>query len=173
MRVLILYLRLLKLKLSPLFAALLHWVAEGRNIFLTGDPGTGKTFFLSKVIIPFLTELHGSGDAVAVTSSSAVSARLLPGGSTIHAWSGLKVGIRDADTICEEIVRSGGLPRWNACRCIIIDEASMVSGLFFDLVSELATVYVNICCLCLPCVVMMSYIYIYRWYMPVVALETR
>jgi hypothetical protein len=126
-----------------LFAGLLHWLASGRNIFLAGDPGTGKTFFLSKVVIPFLAELHGSGDAVAVTSSSAVSARLLPGGSTIHAWSGLKVGIRDADTICEEIVRSGGLPRWNACRSIIIDEASMVSGLFFELVSELVTVFIK------------------------------
>lgn len=61
----------------------------GKNVFLTGQAGSGKTFVLNA----YISFLRSRGAHVAVTASTGIAATHL-GGMTIHSWSG--IGIRDS-----------------------------------------------------------------------------
>lgn len=60
----------------------------GANVFLTGEPGAGKTYVINK----YINWLEAAGLSVAVTASTGIAATHI-GGLTIHSWSG--VGTRD------------------------------------------------------------------------------
>ena len=62
---------------------------SGKNIFLTGSAGTGKTYVLNKYI-KYLKERRVP---VSITASTGIAATHLEG-TTIHAWSG--IGIKSA-----------------------------------------------------------------------------
>lgn len=96
----------------------------GDNIFLTGEPGAGKTYTLNKFI-----ELARQQDKrLAITASTGIAASHIEG-MTIHSWSGLgiKDSIRD-----DELDKMAWTPhfreRYNACDILIIDEISMLHG---------------------------------------------
>ncbi len=96
----------------------------GANVFLTGEPGSGKTHLVNQ----YVTYLRGAGVEPAITASTGIAATHI-GGLTIHAWSG--IGIRrdltkyDVDRIGQNktVARRVG----NA-RILIIDEVSMLSA---------------------------------------------
>ena len=60
----------------------------GKNIFLTGAAGSGKTYLLNK----YINYLKENNVEVAVTASTGIAATHLQG-TTIHSWSG--IGVRD------------------------------------------------------------------------------
>jgi len=96
----------------------------GANVFLTGEPGSGKTY----VVNAYVAWLRDKGINVAITASTGIAATHM-GGMTIHAWSG--IGIKkylssyDLDAISsnERIAK-----RVRATRVLIIDEISMLSA---------------------------------------------
>lgn len=104
----------------------------GANVFLTGEPGAGKTY----VINQYIGWLEAAGLKVAVTASTGIAATHI-GGMTIHSWSGL--GIRDQltpydlDYICtnEKIVK-----RAKSAQVLVIDEISMLDGKVLDMVDQ-------------------------------------
>ena len=61
----------------------------GYNVFLTGQPGAGKTYVINK----YLEYLKGHQIKVAVTASTGIAATHL-GGVTIHSWSGIGVNAK-------------------------------------------------------------------------------
>ena len=65
---------------------------SGRNVFLTGSAGTGKTYVLNK----YIQYLKARKVAVSITASTGIAATHLQG-TTIHAWSG--IGIKDSLTL--------------------------------------------------------------------------
>ncbi len=96
----------------------------GGNVFLTGEPGSGKTH----VTRTFISYLREHGIEPAITASTGIAATHIHG-MTIHAWSGL--GIKnslnaydlDAMSTKEYLVR-----RINNAKVLIIDEISMLSA---------------------------------------------
>ena len=108
----------------------LNILKTGANVFLTGEPGAGKTHTINA----YVSYLRSCGVEPAITASTGIAATHI-GGMTIHSWSG--IGIRtkldkyDLDKIAssEYIVR-----RINRTRVLIIDEVSMLSGHMFDMV---------------------------------------
>lgn len=96
----------------------------GANVFLTGEPGSGKTHTINQ----YLAYLRSCGIDPAVTASTGIAATHV-GGMTIHSWSG--IGIRssltqvDLDKLAqnERVVK-----RVSEARVLIIDEVSMLSG---------------------------------------------
>ncbi|MBP6857820.1 MAG: AAA family ATPase [Candidatus Pacebacteria bacterium] len=96
----------------------------GANVFLTGEPGSGKTH----VTRTFISYLRDHGIEPAITASTGIAATHIHG-MTIHAWSGL--GIKnsldaydlDALSTKEYLVR-----RINNAKVLIIDEVSMLSA---------------------------------------------
>jgi DNA replication protein DnaC len=103
----------------------------GANVFLTGEPGAGKTY----VINQYIAWLEACGLSVAVTASTGIAATHI-GGMTIHSWSG--IGARDTldrmaiDQIAskEKIVK-----RMRRTNVLIIDEISMLDGKGVDMVN--------------------------------------
>ncbi len=63
----------------------------GKNVFLTGPAGSGKTHVLNQ----YIAYLKSHAVDVAVTASTGIASTHL-GGMTIHSWSGL--GVRDTLT---------------------------------------------------------------------------
>src|ERR1700722_7621014 len=59
----------------------------GASVFLTGEPGSGKTHTVNR----YTAWLRERGIEVAVTASTGIAATHI-GGTTIHSWSG--VGVR-------------------------------------------------------------------------------
>ncbi len=102
----------------------------GANVFLTGEPGAGKTYVINK----YIAWLIASGLNVAVTASTGIAATHI-GGMTIHSWSG--VGARDTltkydlDQITTKEKLSKRIKRTNV---LIIDEISMLDGKMLDMV---------------------------------------
>ena len=105
----------------------------GANVFLTGEPGAGKTY----VINQYIAWLEAAGLKVAITASTGIASTHI-GGMTIHAWSGL--GIRDQLTSYdldhigtnEKIVK-----RAKGAHALIIDEISMLDGKVLDMVDQI------------------------------------
>jgi len=101
-------------------------LAMGHNVFLTGAAGTGKTYLINR----FIRNAREHGIVVAVTASTGIAATHI-GGMTIHSWSGM--GIRDTltDEDIDTIVSREYLAkRFAKTNILIIDEISMLSGLF-------------------------------------------
>ncbi len=103
----------------------------GANVFLTGEPGAGKTY----VINQYIAHLRACGVEVAITASTGIAATHI-GGMTIHSWSG--IGVRDTLTPMDldKISSSEYISkRVRRAKVLVIDEISMLpwkSGWRFD-----------------------------------------
>lgn len=107
---------------------------SGANVFLTGEPGAGKTYTLNQ----FIEQAQKQHKRIAITASTGIAASHI-NGQTIHSWSGL--GIKD--TIRDdEIDRMAWQPaifeKYNAAEILIIDEVSMLHGSRLDMVDRVA-----------------------------------
>ncbi len=103
----------------------------GANVFLTGEPGAGKTH----VVNEYIAWLEACGVHVAVTASTGIAATHI-GGMTIHAWSG--IGARDTLThhdLDQIIAREPVVKRVKKMKVLIIDEISMLDGKLLDMVN--------------------------------------
>ncbi len=113
-------------------AQALEILKTGGNVFLTGEPGAGKTYVLNQYI-DWITASH---IGAAVTASTGIAATHI-GGMTIHSWSG--IGARDTldqyalDHIAtnEKVVR-----RVKKATVLVIDEISMLDGRVLDMVES-------------------------------------
>lgn len=111
-------------------AQALDILKTGANVFLTGEPGAGKTY----VVNQYVAWLEAAGLKVAVTASTGIAATHI-GGMTIHSWSG--VGARDTFTqydLDQIMGREKTVRRIKATHVLIIDEISMLDGKLLDMV---------------------------------------
>ncbi len=108
----------------------LEILKTGANVFLTGEPGAGKTYVLNQ----YIDWLLSCDISVAVTASTGIAATHI-GGTTIHSWAG--IGARDTltqydlDAIAsnEKIVK-----RIKKSHVLVLDEISMLDGRVLDMV---------------------------------------
>lgn len=108
----------------------LDYVLAGKNIFLTGAGGTGKSFTL-RYIIECLPKLH-----TFVTASTGM-AGLNIGGQTIYKFAGIRLGNGPVDELMKFMSKKARF-NWMMCRHLVIDEISMISGQLFDKLEEIA-----------------------------------
>jgi ATP-dependent DNA helicase PIF1 len=105
---------------------------SGANVFLTGEPGAGKTYTLNK----FIEEAQERGKRIAITASTGIAASHL-GGTTIHSWSGLGIADSVKDSDLDRMSWKPKLQeRYNRCDILIIDEVSMLHGSRLDMVDR-------------------------------------
>jgi ATP-dependent exoDNAse (exonuclease V) alpha subunit len=100
----------------------------GKNVFLTGAAGSGKTYILNK----YIKYLHEHNADVAVTASTGIAATHL-GGQTIHSWSG--IGIKDKLSFYDlELLQEKAYlwKRFKNVKVLIIDEISMLRDATLD-----------------------------------------
>lgn len=95
----------------------------GANVFLTGEPGSGKTHTINS----YIKYLKDHEVDVAITASTGIASTHI-GGLTIHSWAGIgiksKLSAYDIDKIAttEYVVR-----RVSRAMVLIIDEVSMLA----------------------------------------------
>jgi ATP-dependent DNA helicase PIF1 len=101
----------------------------GANVFLTGEPGSGKTHTINS----FIDWLHASGIEPSVTAATGIAATHVAG-MTLHSWSGIGISESlspaDVDRIAskEHIAR-----RIQKASVLIIEEISMLSASTFQM----------------------------------------
>ena len=117
---------------------------SGKNLFLTGGPGTGKSFTLRHIIDQLRTKhyaerlaAHARGatedpprraDSVLVTAPTGVAA-ILVGGQTLFAKPGPG---KPLPTTMMFGNMWGNKDTWRKVRTVVVDEISMVDGEFFE-----------------------------------------
>ena len=117
---------------------------SGKNLFLTGGPGTGKSFTLRHIIDQLRTKhyaeqlaAHAGGatedpprraDSVLVTAPTGVAA-ILVGGQTLFAKPGPG---KPLPTTLMFGNMWGNKGEWRKVRTVVVDEISMVDGEFFE-----------------------------------------
>lgn len=107
----------------------------GKNAFVTGAAGSGKTHLLNEYI-KYLRE-NGAHSAIGITASTGVAATHM-GGMTIHAWSGLGIRDRLTDGDLEDMEERQYLwKRFEKAGVLIIDEISMLHHFRLDLVEQI------------------------------------
>ncbi len=105
---------------------------SGANVFLTGEPGSGKTYTINR----YIAWLRERGVEPAITASTGIAATHV-GGMTIHAWSG--VGVKrdlsewDLEALLE---REPLVRRVRAAKVLVIDEVSMLDAHLLTLVDR-------------------------------------
>lgn len=105
---------------------------SGKNVFLTGSAGTGKTYVLNK----YISYLRARKVAVAVTASTGIAATHM-NGMTIHSWSG--IGIKDRLSQGALVAMKGKKylkKNLENVKVLIIDEISMLHKNQLDLVNK-------------------------------------
>lgn len=111
----------------------LRVMLRGDSVFLTGAPGSGKTFVLNE----FIKRAKKANKRIAITASTGIAATHI-GGTTIHSWAGL--GIRDSITEQDhKWLKENGrlLKRYNNLDTLIIDEVSMLHGKRLDMIDQI------------------------------------
>ncbi len=111
----------------------LEILRSGKNAFITGPAGSGKTFVLNR----FIDWLKTAGASPAITASTGVAATHL-NGITIHSWTGM--GVRDSlsSRDIKDLVKRGYLRRrFLRANVLIIDEVSMLGGRQLEMADQL------------------------------------
>ena len=109
-------------------------LSMGKNIFLTGAAGSGKTFVLNQ----YIKYLKDNKVRVGVTASTGIAATHLQG-VTIHSWSG--IGIRDKlnEQDWQKLEKNKRIrSNFKKTNVLIIDEVSMLHGYVLDLIDSIA-----------------------------------
>ena len=110
----------------------LQILKTGASAFLTGEPGSGKSYVASR----FVGYLRRESIPVAVTASTGIAAAQL-GGLTVHAWSGIGARSHITRSDMDAIAKSRRVTdRIKKTRVLIIDEVSMLSGQTLSAVSQ-------------------------------------
>lgn len=101
-------------------------VLRGKNVLVTGGAGTGKTFFLRKLI----ERLRQGTHVVGVTSMTGTSALLIQG-TTLHAYLGIGIA-KDTKSMMMRVRKFRKRKVWEETDILIIDEVSMLSKSLFE-----------------------------------------
>lgn len=94
----------------------------GANVFLTGEPGSGKTHTINE----YVAYLRARGIEPAITASTGIAATHI-GGMTIHSWSGIGIKSQlNKDDLATIASRTPIVKRVRRAKVLIIDEVSML-----------------------------------------------
>ncbi len=100
----------------------LEILKTGVNVFLTGEPGSGKTHTVNR----YVAYLKERGVKVAITASTGIAATHI-GGVTIHSWSGIGIRKELSPSDISNINKYAAKKIKNVA-VLIIDEISMLNS---------------------------------------------
>lgn len=106
---------------------------DKRNVFLSGPGGCGKSYILTNIIKPLAQQ---KGLNIHITSTTGISAFSI-GGTTIHRWSGIKLGKENIYTIVNRILSSKEQTKqWKNADILVIDEISMLGKKMLEVIDR-------------------------------------
>lgn len=102
----------------------------GANVFLTGEPGSGKTHTINQ----YISYLRSFGIEPSITASTGIAATHI-GGYTIHSWSGIGIKNNLTEYDLDQIGQNKNIVRRvSSAHVLIIDEISMLSSAILSMV---------------------------------------
>ena len=118
--------------LSPAQSAVVNAFEKGKNLFITGGAGSGKSYLLS-----FLKRNYASR-GLEVTASTGIAAVNI-GGTTIHSWAGIGLANLPIEQIIDNIFTakfSRVRRKIKQAKALAIDEVSMISREVFEILNK-------------------------------------
>ena len=114
---------------------------NGKNIFITGPGGTGKTFAIKQIY----EHAKSNNKRISVTALTGVAAILLDcNATTLHSWAGIGTAKKTNTYIINKISNSKFYRHnWENTDILIIDEISMMSSRIFELLNKIGKVIRN------------------------------
>ncbi len=107
-------------------------VKSGKSIFLTGSPGTGKSYTLKLII----EHLKNNCKQYAVTSATGCAAVII-GGQTIHSYLSLGIGNNSVDKIILSLKKNRTKYKHiEELQVLILDEVSMIDANTLSKISD-------------------------------------
>jgi ATP-dependent DNA helicase PIF1 len=109
-------------------------IEQGKNIFLTGPGGTGKSYLIEYLKTTLVDK------KIAVTALTGCAAILLGcGAKTLHSWAGIGLGKETVEELVKKIRKNTRARKnWKDYDILIIDEVSMMSSDLFDKLENIA-----------------------------------
>jgi ATP-dependent DNA helicase PIF1 len=107
----------------------------GKNVFVTGPGGTGKTFWIQS----FVKEMQARGKSVTVCAMTGCAAVLLgTKARTLHSWSGVRLARGSRESIIDSVLRNrAAIKNWRGCDVLVVDEVSMMSLKMFEVLDDI------------------------------------
>lgn len=87
-------------------------ISQQKSVFITGSAGTGKSFIVEDAL-QILRGMYGE-EAVFVTASTGLAACAI-GGTTLHSFSGVGIGVNETKEQLAEKVSTDDI--YNRCCC--------------------------------------------------------
>lgn len=113
----------------------LQLVESGQNVFITGPGGTGKSCLIRQ-IVKSAEKRNSKTQVCAMTGCAAILLGCMA--STLHSWSGIKMGKGLACEIITNIRNNKkACSRWRSLKTLILDEVSMLSKRLFEILNEI------------------------------------
>ena len=113
---------------------------KGKNIFISGPAGTGKSYLINVIY-------NNARMNVQVCATTGCAASLLQKvkAKTIHAWSGMGIGVGSTKDVISRIRTNKKIvSNWKSVDILIIDEVSMLSAKTINLLDDIARALRNI-----------------------------
>lgn len=111
------------------FNEIVKLINQGKNIFVTGNAGTGKSYLLNKLKQKYKKKL----ELTSTTGLAAVNIK----GVTIHSWGGVGICQKTIEKCVRDILGKKSLVgKIRKCKLLAIDEISMLKGSTFSYIDE-------------------------------------
>ncbi len=112
-------------------------IQESHNLFLTGPGGTGKSYFLEKLVDEMPKVRHGI--RISVTALTGCAAILLGRhAKTLHSWAGIGLAKGTAFKLIADIrTNRRALANWIKTDLLVIDEISMMTVELFEKLDQI------------------------------------
>jgi len=118
---------------------ILEKVIDGKNAFITGFAGSGKSYLIQSICESFIQ----NNKSFALTAMTGCAAILI-NGRTLHSTLGIGLGKGTPQDLIRRIRRTEGLfPYLKNLEVLIIDEVSMLNDTLFDKIAEIFKIIHN------------------------------
>jgi ATP-dependent DNA helicase PIF1 len=103
-------------------------IKRDKNIFISGQAGTGKSF-----LIKYIENYSKTMEKTLYLTASTGCAACLIGGTTLHSWAGVGLGQDPIKKLVRTVRRNFGcMAKWRKTDILVIDEISMISGEYLE-----------------------------------------
>lgn len=117
-------------------------VMSGKNCFITGSGGTGKSYLITKL----RNQIKDDGKYLYITATSGIAAIPISG-TTLHSWAGIGYASKYEPKIVESFRRKThgdkAFARWAKADVLIIDEISMLAPGIFEMLNDIGKIVRN------------------------------